>query len=107
MEAIDNMKHDDVTTGREVELETSHKSQLQALLSHCHELFHKKGGGIAVNGPAHTQAEFKTFCTTSCDPTECIVPWWKLIIQSEGLSNWNKSTKPNAHDWKHFREMSA
>jgi len=42
----------------------------------------------------------------SYDHTQPIVPWWKMTAKSEGLANWNKSIKPNAHDFKPFREMN-
>jgi len=29
-----------------------------------------------------------------------------MTAKSEGPSNWNKSIKPNAHDFKPFREMN-
>jgi len=90
------MKHDDLTTCKEVKLKMAPKLQLRALLSFCHELSHKKGGGIAVDAPTHRLAERKMFCTTSCDPAQPIVPWWKMTVKSDGLANWNKSVKPNA-----------
>jgi len=47
------------------------------------------------------------FRTTSYDPAQPIVPWWKMTVKSEGFANWNKSVKPNARDFKPFREMNA
>jgi len=90
----------------EVNLKMAHKSQLRALLSYCHELSHKKGGGVASNAPARTLAEFKMFRTTSHDPAQPIDPWWKMVAKSEGPANWKKSVKPNACDFKPFREMN-
>jgi len=80
------------------------KLQLHALLSCCHELSHKKNGGVGID--LRTLAEHKVCQTHSCDPAQTIVPWWKMTIESEGLANWNKSIKPNQHDFKPFREMN-
>jgi len=105
-DAIDKLTYDNPNTSAEVNLPMAYKLQLWALLSYYHELSYKKQGGIAINAPARTLAKFKAFQATSYDPTQPIVPWWKLTAKSEGLSNWNKSIKPNAHDFKPFREMN-
>jgi len=105
-DAINKMTHDDPDAGAEVNLEMAHKLQLRALLSCHHELSHKRQGGISTNAPSRALAKFKAFRATSCDPTQPIVPWWKMIAKSEGLSNWNKSIKPDAHDFKPFGEMN-
>jgi len=83
-DAIDKLTYDNPTTGMEVNLEMAYKSQLQALLSYYHELSHKKQGDIAINALAHTLTEFKAFRATSYDPTQPIVPWWKMTVKSEG-----------------------
>jgi len=106
-DAIDKMTYDDPTTHREVNLKMAYKLQLWALLSCYHELSHKKWGGIDINAPARMLAKFKMFRATSCDPTQPIVPWWKMTVKSEGLNNWNKSIKPNVRDFKPFRGMNA
>jgi len=106
-DAIDKLTYNDPRAGgTETNLQMAYKLQLQALLSYYHELSHKKRGGISINAPARTLAEFKEFRATSYDPTQPIVPWWKMTAKSEGLSNWNKSIKPNARDFKPFREMN-
>jgi len=51
VDGIDKMTCDDPTAHMEVNLKMAHKLQLQAMLSYCHELFHKKGGGVASNAP--------------------------------------------------------
>jgi len=105
-DAIDKLTYDDPSTGAEVNLEMAHKLLLRALLSYYHELSHKKQGGISINAPSHVLAEFKAFWATSYDPTQPVVPWWKMTANDEGLANWNKSIKPNARDFKPFREMN-
>jgi len=60
-----------------------------------------------MNAQTRTSAEFKGFRATSCDPAQPIVPWWKMTAKREGLSNWNKSIKPNARDFKPFGEMNS
>jgi len=106
-DAIDKSTCDDPSAGgAKTDLQMAHKSQLRALLSCCHELSHKKRGGISTNAPTHTLTKFKEFRATSCDPAQPIVPWWKMTAKSEGQSNWNKSIKPNARDFKPFREMN-
>jgi len=106
-DAVDKSTHDDPSAGgAEANLQMARKLQLRALLSCCHELSHKKRGGISTNAPARTSTEFKEFRATSHDPAQPIVPWWKMTAKSEGLSNWNKSIKPNARDFKPFREMN-
>jgi len=103
-DAIDKLTY--TAKGVETPLPLGNKLQLRALLAYYHELSHKKQGGININGPGRTLAEFKAFRATSYDPTQPIVPWWKMTAKSEGLSNWNKSIKPNARDFKPFREMN-
>ena len=106
-EAIDKLTYNDPgAAGAETNLQMACKLQLRALLSYYHELSHKKRGGISINAPQRTLTEFKEFRATSYDPTQPIVPWWKMTAKSEGLSNWNKSIKPNARDFKPFREMN-
>ena len=104
-DAINKLTCDNPSTGAEVNLKMAHKLQLRAPLSCCCELSHKKRGGISTNAPSRTLAEFKAFQATSHDPAQPIVPRWKMTAKSEGLSNWNKSIKPNARDFKPFREM--
>ena len=106
-DAINKLTCDDPGAGVEVNLETAHKSQLWVLLSCWHKLSHKKWGGIATNAPSRTLAKFKAFWATSCDPTQPIVPWRKMTAKSEGPSNWNKSIKPDARDFKLFGEMNS
>ena len=106
-DAVDKLTHDNPSAGVEVDLEMTHKSQLRALLAHCHELSQKKHGGIATNAPARESTEFKAFRATSCGPAQPIVPWWKMTLESEGLANWNKSIKPNSRDFKPFGKMNV
>jgi len=106
-DAIDELTCNDPGAGSdETDLQMAHELQLRALLSCCHKLSHKKRGGISTSAPQCTLTEFKEFRATHCDPAQPIVPWWKMTAKSEGLSNWNKSTKPNARDFKPFREMN-
>jgi len=106
-DAIDKLTYNDPRAGgAETNLQMAYKLQLRALLSYYHELSHKKRGGISINAPIRTLADFKEFWATSYDPTQPIVPWWKMTAKSEGLSNWNKSIKPNARDFKPFGEMN-
>jgi len=72
-DAIDKLtKNDPSAGGAETNLQMACKLQLRALLSHCHELSHKRGGGISINAPARTLNEFKEFRATSYDPTQPI-----------------------------------
>jgi len=106
-DAIDKLTYNDPSAGgAETDLQMACKLQIRALLSYYHELSHKKRGGISINAPARTLTKFKEFRATSYDPTQPIVPWWKMTAKSEELSNWNKSIKPNARDFKPFREMN-
>jgi len=106
-DAIDKLTYNDPRAGgAETNLQMAYKLQLRALLSYYHELSHKRRDGISINAPSCTLAEFKEFRATSYDPTQPIVPWWKMTTKSEGLSNWNKSIKPNTRDFKPFREMN-
>jgi len=78
-DAIDKLTYNDPDAGgAETNLQMAHELQLRALLSYCHELSHKKRGGISTNAPQRTSTEFKEFRATSCDPTQPIVPWWKM-----------------------------
>jgi len=53
VDAIDKLTYNDPTAGGvETNLQMAHKLQLRALLSCCHELPHKKRGGISINAPA-------------------------------------------------------
>ena len=53
-----------------------------------------------------TLEDYKKFRTTIYDPMKEIVPWALTSGKSEGLSNWNKSVKPSAREYKTFRETA-
>ena len=98
---IDQLVYDDAR-GIEVKLEMSYKLQLRALLAYYHEVSHKKGGSANISG--RTLDDDKEFRNSGYDPTRPIVLWWNVSAKNEGLSNWNKSIKPNARDFKPFRD---
>ena len=81
-DAIDRLTYNDPGAGgAETDLQMAYKLQLRALLSYYHELSHKKRGGISINAPARTLTEFKELWATSYDPTQPIVPWWKMTAK--------------------------
>ena len=83
----------------------SYKLQLRALLAYYHEISHKKGGNANIT--RRTLDECKQYRNSGYDPTQPIVPWWNVSAKNEGLSNWNKSIKPNARDFKPFRDSTV
>lgn len=85
-------------------LELMHKLLLRAILAFYHFESHKAGGGINI--ATKSLLEFKEFQTLSYDPNKPIVPWALMTTHNERLSAWNRSIKPNAHDFKPFRESN-
>ena len=77
---------------------------LRALLAFYHHMSHMKKG--AVNIAKYSPTAFKEFRKKAYDPSKPIVPWSLMTNTNEGLSNWNKLNRPNAKDFKPFREVS-
>ena len=86
------------------DLSMKYKLQLRTLLAYYHHASHAKGGGISIT--KKSLADFKLFRATVYDPSKPIVPWTLMTANSEGLSNWNKSVKPSAREFKTFREST-
>ena len=85
-------------------LELMHKLVLRAILAFYHSESHKVGGGI--NMATRSLLQFKEFQTLAYDPNKPIIPWALMTTHNDLLSNWNKSIKPNARDFKPFREAN-
>jgi len=59
---------------------------------------------VVVRSGLASETHDETRVKSSCfHPTQPIVPRWKMTVKSEGLTNWNKSIKPNVHDFKPFQ----
>ena len=80
------------------------KLQLRTLLAFYHSASRVNKGGINISNAR--LEDYKKFRTTIYDPMKEIVPWALAQGKSEGLSNWSKSVRPSAREYKTFRETA-
>ena len=104
-EHINALECTDKASGDRVPLSMGDKLRLRAFLAFCHHQSHLKVGGVNILNCA--AVDYKTCRAAVCDQSKPLVPWVSMSTKDEGLSNWNKSLKPNAKDFKPFREATG
>jgi len=102
---IDALTYVDPTTRAATPLAVNLKMKLRALLAFYHWVSHGKGGAVAL--AKIDSSNFDEFRTKACDPNEDIIPWGRMSSKSQGLQNWNRSVKPNARDFKTYRDSTT
>ena len=102
---IEYLQYVDPTSGTLTPLAVNFKMKLRALLAFFHHVSHSNGGAVVLS--KIDPSFFDEFRTKVYDPNEDIIPWARMTSASKGLQNWNKTIKPNARDFKTFRDSAT